>query len=180
MLLRSLKFHRHRNGWWPPKHRGGVQCSQRCFWALFPRKPDWLFEAEAWELAKLAVAAGPTLTHALTADVTREAPTRQRERVRAERRSPACLFDLSHGLTQWLTDKSLIKCKIRLKPDDTVRVKQISKHLYDRCSDGGSSLGSAACRRRYVMRWSTDCVLWLVQYSCISLTFFHPYSGAGE
>ena len=41
MLLRPSKFHRHRGGWLPSNqhhHRGVLQCSQRSFWALFPKK----------------------------------------------------------------------------------------------------------------------------------------------
>ena len=38
VLLRSLKFHRHRSVWRPPNqhhHHGGVQCSGRSVWVLF-------------------------------------------------------------------------------------------------------------------------------------------------
>jgi len=47
----------------------------------------------------------------------------------------------------------LSAAEIQLKPDDTVRVKQISKRLYDlydRCSAGGSSLSFAASKRFHV------------------------------
>ena len=65
----------------------------------------------------------------------------------------AGLFESLPGSLYSLLADTLSAAEIRRKADDTVRVKQISKRLYDlydRCLAGGASLSFAACGRFHV------------------------------